>query len=1063
MSLADFYGIAPSTAADVPAGGSGGGVGDDADSVDRRPLDSGRTHLSSEEFDSQAYLGGLLAQKSMRDLIQHDNQMISSKRALDSEMQTLVYENYNKFISATDMIRKMKSNVESMEHQMANLLENMNAISKNCQGIESSLTPNRAKVENLLGVSRLLKRLEFLFELPGKLKKAIELGAYEQAVKYFRISSSILEQYKHHKSFEHIRKESEQIIGELKSKLRNLIRDPTLTSDQQMSYTAMLVLDLGEPDSPQLINALIEAQRAKFQAAMNKAVELAGKNSTARRTSLTQQQERKEDADDAASSSPAPSSPSSSDGNLLALLQQHFLAPYVIFSDTYLATLVRPYEAKRQKLTQALAEQKQQQAEDAAAGVKPKTGAAQSATVDSATVSLQHLTTSLHLSQDGLTSLTVDLFHAYFTLARRELLKRATIGTGPKVDASQVILGFTATLKNFYEGVAKPVQMLPRAKLADRAQELVHHALTHCVEAICEHVLHNCVAKLAEAHETVVNWRPGLQGYTVSPTAVSAALRSAVDSGLGLLVVVLSTREYLPESVSSALSFGDLARAHALQMMTNVEREMTYRTPRRQELVQDASVLTQTALSKAIGEKLAKKGASEKESRAPLFYLFLSQVAHQQETKDIPAALRTLSKFFPVASSRGNRRGEASASQQDHIPLELVARAKEATQGLLLRYCETQGFQVTEMVRSYLAAQGASGEPRHPSELVDHLQSHFHRILSELSLIFPRGREEQVKDRNHDASGRDLLGRNNPATGRAGAGKDGKSLQSSRGTGAGGINREIQRLFTQKIVTFAGVDADGVTTDVAMNRTAPMVAICKIAFKAMTECVRVEVSARAGSELATRLLDARMMLHEVTPIAVTVLTLMTITCPTDSTRAERLAALLAPCKRMLIFHLVLLRSLQRLTAGAFHQLQLDIFTLRQELLHFLPEASSDACKELYVLLDEALNSAQERAPNVTPLDEYALEDAYNSSRAQKPASTGQEAASDVPAAASAAASEDASSFYSAAASAPKGDGAPTGALARLVLSSPNHTTRAEQHISPTEVMQKAHARNPSNQ
>ena len=29
-------------------------------------------------------------------------------RSLDSEMQTLVYENYNKFISATDTIRKVK-------------------------------------------------------------------------------------------------------------------------------------------------------------------------------------------------------------------------------------------------------------------------------------------------------------------------------------------------------------------------------------------------------------------------------------------------------------------------------------------------------------------------------------------------------------------------------------------------------------------------------------------------------------------------------------------------------------------------------------------------------------------------------------------------------------------------------------------------------------------------------------------------------------------------------------------------------------------------------------------
>lgn len=53
-----------------------------------------------------------------RDLLEFDQKMLSSKRSLDSDMQMLVYENYNKFISATDMIRKMKDNVDSMEEEM---------------------------------------------------------------------------------------------------------------------------------------------------------------------------------------------------------------------------------------------------------------------------------------------------------------------------------------------------------------------------------------------------------------------------------------------------------------------------------------------------------------------------------------------------------------------------------------------------------------------------------------------------------------------------------------------------------------------------------------------------------------------------------------------------------------------------------------------------------------------------------------------------------------------------------------------------------------------------------
>ena len=36
-----------------------------------------------------------------------ESEMVRHIKALDSDMQTLVYENYNKFISATDTIRKV--------------------------------------------------------------------------------------------------------------------------------------------------------------------------------------------------------------------------------------------------------------------------------------------------------------------------------------------------------------------------------------------------------------------------------------------------------------------------------------------------------------------------------------------------------------------------------------------------------------------------------------------------------------------------------------------------------------------------------------------------------------------------------------------------------------------------------------------------------------------------------------------------------------------------------------------------------------------------------------------
>lgn len=43
----------------------------------------------------------------------HEAEIIKNTQTLHSDMQTLVYENYNKFISATDTIRKV--NIKQLE------------------------------------------------------------------------------------------------------------------------------------------------------------------------------------------------------------------------------------------------------------------------------------------------------------------------------------------------------------------------------------------------------------------------------------------------------------------------------------------------------------------------------------------------------------------------------------------------------------------------------------------------------------------------------------------------------------------------------------------------------------------------------------------------------------------------------------------------------------------------------------------------------------------------------------------------------------------------------------
>ena len=74
-------------------------------------------------------------------------------------MKTLVYENYNKFINATDIVKKVNINVDSMNSNMETLIKKMNGITDATFTIHSEMTETRTKIHNLSGVHMLLKKV----------------------------------------------------------------------------------------------------------------------------------------------------------------------------------------------------------------------------------------------------------------------------------------------------------------------------------------------------------------------------------------------------------------------------------------------------------------------------------------------------------------------------------------------------------------------------------------------------------------------------------------------------------------------------------------------------------------------------------------------------------------------------------------------------------------------------------------------------------------------------------------------------------------------------------------
>lgn len=216
--------------------------------------------INGSDFNPDLYLNKLLKECTLTDLMDKEQEIYKQIQALDGEMQTLVYENYNKFISATDTIRKMKNDFKRMEEEMDHLSSNMAAITKFSSNISGTLQGRREQMVKLSSTHSLLKKLQLLFELPPRLKACIESESYEEAVTYYTKAQKVLKQYKHMPSFSGIHDDCAAIVEVLRERLRNKFHLPEVTS-RELGRVVELLFQLREPTNALCIDYLSNARR----------------------------------------------------------------------------------------------------------------------------------------------------------------------------------------------------------------------------------------------------------------------------------------------------------------------------------------------------------------------------------------------------------------------------------------------------------------------------------------------------------------------------------------------------------------------------------------------------------------------------------------------------------------------------------------------------------------------------------------------------------------------------------------------------------------------------------
>ncbi|XP_010679379.2 vacuolar protein sorting-associated protein 51 homolog [Beta vulgaris subsp. vulgaris] len=201
--------------------------------------------INSPSFDPDHYMNLLVQKSNLETLLQRHVEMAAEIKNLDTDLQMLVYENYNKFISATETIKRMNSNIVGMETNMEQLLEKILSVQSRSDGVNTSLFEKREHIEKLHRTRNLLRKIQFIYDLPERLGKCIKSEAYTDAVKFYTGAMPIFKAYGD-SSFQDCKKASEEAVSII---IKNL-QGKLFSDSESIQVRAEAVMLLKQLDFP---------------------------------------------------------------------------------------------------------------------------------------------------------------------------------------------------------------------------------------------------------------------------------------------------------------------------------------------------------------------------------------------------------------------------------------------------------------------------------------------------------------------------------------------------------------------------------------------------------------------------------------------------------------------------------------------------------------------------------------------------------------------------------------------------------------------------------------------
>ena len=201
--LKDFYGIS----AETPGAGMGG------------PLD-----VNESQFSVETYMAKMQQDKTLLSLAKVNLNLISEIKTLDGDMKTLVYENYERFLTATDTMKNIRKTLEVMQSEMTILSAKMSEISLNSYNLSSAFSEKSLKMRSLNNKQVLLHKVQYIFDFPSQLKMYLTQAKFMEAIKSYHKIADVLERYGDIPAFSKLKSETNDILKDLCNKATNRLK-----------------------------------------------------------------------------------------------------------------------------------------------------------------------------------------------------------------------------------------------------------------------------------------------------------------------------------------------------------------------------------------------------------------------------------------------------------------------------------------------------------------------------------------------------------------------------------------------------------------------------------------------------------------------------------------------------------------------------------------------------------------------------------------------------------------------------------------------------------------------